>query len=290
MGNYEECAQMLRDASEEFPNEPEILYQLGNALFRLGWQKHGGRSCLKDGDAKHIYQNVEHNAQNVYWKEALQVWEKLLKLDISSELHGNTVYMTTMLYSDMGEYEKAKALANGQDSLYHCKEMLLPRCTVGEEMDQFCGESVIACLRGIERVLEDAVALRRDIQTTEYGRSLLLAVAELYELIFNDGRCGREHENIKALYSTLARLEATDGDLHKAIEYFDKGFKHAKTYVDICTQGDYRYSAPLVANVTAYADKFRKVNDNYLKEYMHTFPDTLITELRKNPEYAECFD
>ena len=289
IGDYEGCVQLLREASEEFPNEPEILYLLGSALYRLGWQKYGGRLCRKTGDTEYLQDHVEYNSQNVYWKETLQVWERLLKLDISSDLRGTTAYMATMLYGDMGEYEKAKMLANGQDSIYYCKEMLLPLSTVGEEVDQFRGESIIACLRGTERVLEDAVNFRMDIQTTEYSRSVLLAATELYEMIFNDGRCGREHDRIKHLYMTLARLEARHGDLPKAEEYFDKGFAHAKSYVNICTQGDYRYSAPLVDKVTVPADDFLKVTDGYLKEYIQTLPENLVARLQKNPKYAECF-
>lgn len=112
IGDYEGCVQLLREASEEFPNEPEILYLLGSALYRLGWQKYGGRLCRKTGDTEYIHDHVEYNSKNIYWKETLQVWERLLKLDISSDLRGTTAYMATMLYGDMGEYEKAKMLAN----------------------------------------------------------------------------------------------------------------------------------------------------------------------------------
>ena len=35
-GDYESCVQMLREAVAEFPNEPEILFQLAEALHRLG--------------------------------------------------------------------------------------------------------------------------------------------------------------------------------------------------------------------------------------------------------------
>ena len=40
-GDISECVEMLRAASEEFSNEPQILLRLGDALHMLGWQKNG---------------------------------------------------------------------------------------------------------------------------------------------------------------------------------------------------------------------------------------------------------
>ena len=289
LGDYEGIVQMLREASEEFPNEPEIMYQLANAIHRLGWQKRGCRKQPTGKDPDYIDDDVKYNAQNVYWQEALQILERLLKLDISSEQRGQAVFMTAMIYPMMGEYEKAKALVNKQDSIFYCREMLLPRITEGEEMDRVQGESIIACLRGLDWVLSYAVDSIKSLCFTPYSRSVLLAVAELYELIFNDGRCGREHLNIRWLYLKLARSEALNGDLQRAVEYFDKGFTHDKLYQEICTQGEYCYSAPLVSKVVAQSDGFYVRNEHYWKEEINILPDRLLTELRKNPKYAECF-
>ena len=288
-GDYEGIVQMLRKASEEFPSEPEIMYQLANALHRLGWQKFGGRQHSTGKNPDYIDNDVEYNAQNIYWQEALQVLERLLKLDISSDQRGKAVFMAAMIYPMMGQYEKAQALVNKQDSIFYCQEMLLPRITEGEEMDRVQGESIIALLRGLEWVLSYAVVSIRSLCFTPYSRSILLAVAELYELIFSDGRCGREHWNICELYLRLARYEALDGDLQKAMDYFDKAFTNDKLYREACTLGDYCYSAPLVSKVVESADKFTVRSDHYWEEVFRILPERLVTELRQNPKYAECF-
>lgn len=288
-GDYEGIVQMLREASEEFPSEPEIMYQLANALHRLGWQKFGGRQHSTGKNPDYIDNDVEYNAQNIYWQEALQVLERLLKLDISSDQRGKAVFMAAMIYPMIGQYEKAQALVNKQDSIFYCQEMLLPRITEGEEMDRVQGESIIALLRGLEWVLSYAVVSIRSLCFTPYSRSILLAVAELYELIFSDGRCGREHWNICELYLRLARYEALDGDLQKAMDYFDKALTNDKLYREACTLGDYRYSAPLVSKVVESADKFTVRSDHYWEEVFHILPERLVNELRQNPKYAECF-
>lgn len=288
-GNYEGIVQMLREASEEFPNEPEIMYLFADALHRLGWQKFGGRQHSTGKDPNYIDNDVEYNAQNIYWQEALQVLERLLSLDVSPERRGEAVFMAAMIYPMMGQYEKAKALVNKQDSIFYCKEMLLPRITEGEEMDKIQGECIIACLRGLEWVLSYAVTSIKSLCFTPYSRKVLLAVTELYELIFNDGRCGREHLNIRWRYFDLARQEALNGDLQKAVEYFDKSFAHDKLYQEACMQGDYCYSAPLVSKVVAPSDMFYKRSEHYWADEIRILPDRLVAELRQNPKYAECF-
>ena len=120
-GDYEGIVQMLREASEEFPNEPEIMYLFADALHRLGWQKFGGRQHPTGKNPDYIDTDVEYNAQNIFWREALQVLERLLKLDISSDQRGQAVCMAALIYPMMGEYEKAKALVNKQDSIFYCQ-------------------------------------------------------------------------------------------------------------------------------------------------------------------------
>ncbi len=290
-GEYESCVNMLRKASEEFPNEPEILFTLAEALHRLGWQKHGRAVRLKDEDTGHYYENIEYNTQNIYWWEALQVYEKLLKMDISSDRRGEIVLVASMIYKCMGEYEKAKALVQAQDSIQYSREALLPRATVGEEMDQVQGESIIACLRGLDWVLTNAVTQKPEAQISEYDRSILLTIAHMYELIFSDGRCGCEHLIMGRIYKKLAKLEViNEGDMQKAITHLDKSFTHYKAYKKICGQGDYQYSAPLVSKVTVSGDKLPAVSDNFWKEIRDYIPEPLLTELRQNPKYAECFE
>ena len=288
-GDYEGIVQMLREASEEFPNEPEIMYLFADALHRLGWQKFGGRQHPTGKNPDYIDTDVEYNAQNIFWREALQVLERLLKLDISSDQRGQAVCMAALIYPMMGEYEKAKALVNKQDSIFYCQEMLLPRITEGEEMDRVQGESIIACLRGLDWILSYAVVSIKSLCFTPYSKSILLAVAELYELIFNDGRCGREHLSIRGLYLDLARHEALGGDLPKAVEYFDKAFSHDKLYQEACVQREYHYSAPLVSKVVAPSDQFYIRGEHYWAGEIRILPDRLVTELRQNPKYAECF-
>ena len=286
-----ECVNMLRVASEEFPNEPKILLKFAQALHMWGWNKYGAKAHPADSSGI-IEDDVEYNSQNVYWQEAVRVYEKLLKCNPSSEDREIAIRQITPLYCRMGEYEKAKALANEQNSIVISKEVLLPKATVGEERARYQGERIMALLSNLRFAISESVALRPAVSSSEYGRQIILSVINLYETIFIDSRCGGWHQDIGYLYFTLARYELdNDGSMEKALNYFDKGFDHCKEYERIYNEGEYQYSAPLVSALPKI-DKgdLAPFGDDFWEKQLRTFQKNIVEEIRKNPKYAECFE
>ena len=289
--DVEECVNMLRAASEEFPNEPKILLKLAQALHMWGWNKYGGKGRPADSTGIIEYDS-DSNAKNVFWQEAIRVYEKLLKSNPSSEDREIAICQITPLYCRMGEYEKAKALANDQNAIIICKELLLPMATVGEEKARYQSERIMALLSNLRFAISESVALRPAVSSSEYGRQILLSVIKLYETVFIDGRCGKWHWDIGHLYLTLAQYEMdNDGCMEKILHYFDKGFEHCKEYKRIYEGSEYQYSAPLTAELPKI-DKGNLIHmgDDFWKEQLRMFRNTFVEEIRKNPKYAECFE
>ena len=286
-----ECVNMLRDASEEFPNEPKILLKLAQALHMWGWNKYGAKGHPSESSGI-IEDDIEYNAQNTYWQEAIRVYEKLLKSNPSSKDCEIAVRQITPLYCRMGEYEKAKALANNQNALIISKEVLLPLATVGEEKARYQGERIMALLSNLRFAISEAVATRPTISSSEYGREIILSVINLYETVFIDGKCGSWHWDIGQLYLTLAQYEMdNDGSMEKTISYFNKGFDHCKEYERIYNEGDYQYSAPLVSALPKIGNgDLAPLGEDFWKKELQTFKKNVIEEIRKNPKYTECFE
>ena len=286
-----ECIEMLRNASEEFPIEPKILLKLAQALHMWGWHKCGARAIRRDPSG--ILENdVEYNAQNVYWQEAVRAYERLLKCNPSPKDREVAICQITPLYCRMGEYEKAKELANEQNALSICKEMLLPEATDGEEKARYQGECIVSLLSALNLVISTSVARRPALSSSEYGRQLLLSVVDFYEKIFVDGRCGAWHPTIGGIYLEVARYENNNGgSMESALCYFDKGFDHFKEYKRIFSEGDYQYSAPLVSALPKI-DKgsLASIGEDFWEKRLRTFQKNIIEEIRKNPKYAECFE
>ena len=289
-GDLMETVEMLRTALEEFPNEPKLVLRLADALFYLGWQKNGANITTKD-DSEYFYDDVEYNSRNSYWQEALEVYDRLLGMDIPAKLREFALLPMILLCKDMGKYDKAKALANEQHSIIISKEILLPQTTVGEEADQYHGELILVLLQQLYSVISRSVLTKQNVASSKYGRDILVALINLYETVFSDGKCGQQHMDLRYLYLTLAKLEARHGnDMAQALACFEKGFSHHKEYCRISTLGEYFYSAPLVAKVSIPVDKFQSVPENFWKLQMSQMPEAFCEELRKKERYKECFE
>ncbi len=239
-----------------------------------------------------IKDDIEYNSKNIYWQEAVRTYEKLLKSNPSPEDREIAIRQITPLYCRMGEYEKAKSLANAQNALVISKEVLLPMATIGEEKARYQGERIMALLSNLGFAISEAVATRPVVSSSEYGKQILLSVINLYETVFVDNRCGCWHWDIGRLYLTLAGYEMdNDGCLKNILNYFDKGFNHCKEYKRICNEGKYQYSAPLVAALPKI-DKgdLTSIGDDFWEKEFQTFQKNIVEEIRKNPKYAECFE
>lgn len=289
--DVEECVNMLRAASEEFPNEPKILMKLAQALHMWGWNKYGGKVHLPDSSGVIEY-DIEYNSKNIYWQEAARVYEKLLKSNPSTDDREKAIRQITPLYCSLGEYEKAKALANDQNSLVVCKEVLLPLATVGEEKARYQGERIMELLSNLEYAILEAVATRPAVSSSEYGRQILLSVISFYEAVFSDGRCGRWHWDIGHLYLTLIHYEIDNyGSMEKILDYFDKAFDHCKEYERIRNEGEYQYSAPLVTALPKIEKgSLLPFGEDFWEKQLRRIRKNIVEEIRKNPKYAECFE
>ena len=111
-----ESIEMLRAASEEFPNEPRILRWLAQALMMWGIHAHGLKAEVNETTGM-MEEDEQHNAQNIFWQEAIEAYEKELKAELSTEAREKTIQQLTPLYCRMGQYDKAKVLANAQNSI-----------------------------------------------------------------------------------------------------------------------------------------------------------------------------
>lgn len=287
-GDLTDTVEMLRDALEEFPNEPELMIRLADCLYFLGWQKNGVNPKKKENDP-YQYDDTERNSNNIYWQESLQVYKKLLSLDVPTKYRDASRLFMIHMYKYMGEYEKAKALANEQTSIHSCKEVLLTLATAGEEEAKYEGELILLLLPELSGTVSRSVLTNSDIISSEYGRNILRSLITLFEAVFTDGRCGKLHTNLRYLYETLAVLESRYGDRETALTYFEKCFDHHKEYCRISTDA-YRYSAPLVANVSLKKDQFPQIPDNFWAITMPQFSDEFKETIKEDEKFKECFE
>ena len=285
------CIDLLRIAADEFPNEPRILSKLAQMLHSWGFNEQGLRSEY-DGDSGIVHYDINYHAQNTYWQEALAAYEKLLKSNPSAEDREIAICQMVPLYCRMGKFKEAKALAEAQNSIIICKEMLLPMATAGEEMMQYQGERIMTLLAQLRLSVSDAMAMKGGLSTSAYKKKIFLALLNVYETLFEDGRCGAYHQSVGNMYMHLANYEShIERNFEQALEYFDKGFDHYKEYERISEEGVYTYSAPLVSYLSPIEKgDLRTIGENFWQKEIKHLPEDFKNELRKNEKYAVCFE
>lgn len=287
----EECIEQLRVAADEFPNEPRILLLLAQMLHSWGLNEQG-LVMNYDKESGIACYDTEYHSQNAFWQEALTTYERLLKSNPTPNDREMALCQMVPLYCRMGKYKEARALAEGQESIIISKEMLMPMATAGEEMMQYQGERIMTLLAELRLSVSDAMASQNGLSISEYKCKIFLALLNVYETIFEDGRCGAYHQVIGNMYMHLANYESYFGEnFEKAFEYFDKGFEHYRKYKRIFEEGDYSYTAPLVSYLMPIEKgDLHPVGENFWqKEVKHLAEDFKI-ELRKKEKYAVCFE
>ena len=290
--DFEECVNMLRSASEEFPSEPKILLKLAQSLLMWGWHKYGAKGH-KNEITGILEDDIDYNSQNIYWQEALKAFERVLKLYPTNEEKESTIRQLVPLYCRIGEYEKAKKLADNQNSIVISKELLLPMATTDEEKAGYQDQRIMALLTNLQYAVCESIAVRPSVSSSEYGKQVILSLIKLYETIFIDGKCGGYHGEIGHLYLNLINHEMeNNGSIKDIFVYFDCAFDHFKESVRINNEGDYVYSAPLVANLKPLdKGELSAINMNeFWKKTLKFYRNDILDELRKNPKYAECFE
>lgn len=287
----ENCIDMLRTAADEFPNEPRILLRLANTLYTWGFNKYGMKNDYKN-EAGILRYDTEYHSQNPYWQESISTFEKLLKSNPSPKDREAAIRLMTSLYMEMGKYKEAKELVEAQGSLTISKEILMPNTASGEEMVRYQGERIMALLCELRISVANALSSKISFYTSDCRKKMDLALINVFEAVFEDGRCGDYHQNIGNLYMNLADYESYIAkDFERALECFDKGFEHYKEYERISVEGDYSYSAPLVAYLKPIEkDDLRTLGENFWQKEVKHFPEDFKNELRKNPKYTVCFE
>ena len=287
---FRECIDMLRTAANEFPNEPRILLRLADMLHLWGFNEQGVVANYNN-EAGFLMYDTELHSTNAYWQEALTVYEKLLKSNPSAEEREMAIRGMVPLYCRMGKFKEAKELAEAQNSISICKEVLLPLATQGEEMMQYEGQRITALLLQLNLSISSAITAK-NLGNSEYKCKITLALLHLFETVFEDGRCGAYHQAIGQLYMDLVNYEShITKDFKKALEYFDKGFDNYKEYERINSEGDYSYTAPLVLYMKPI-DKCKRtpLGENFWQKELILLPEDFKNELRKNKKYAVCFE
>lgn len=279
--------EFLRNAVSEFPSEWQLQCRLANALVIVGYQK----VITAEGDD--IRHNTEDQAQNEYWKEAISLYEEALKKEIDDGYRAGTIGSLLSLYANMGDFENAERIALSQSPVKISREVLLTRAAEGEKADGYRGEAILALMHELYQVIEASVTAKHSPVHSQGALEVVLALARLYESIFEDGNYGSFHNDICMLYLRCSSIAVHLDDTEHALNYFENALEHFIEFGHLAKSDKlreaYQLTAPLVGKAKSGAGSFVVMDHGWVESYMQSFPAECADAIRNNPKYAPIF-
>lgn len=278
--------EFLRNALSEFPSEWQLQYRLAGALVTLGYER-CERRVLMEGDGGVRY-NTEKNAQNECWKEAVYLYENVLKQEIDDDGRRSVITSLMWLYSLMGEQENAERTARTQSPVSYSREVLLADASKSEKTEEYRAEAILALMHELYKVTGNAVMEMYSLSRSQEGLDILLAIVRFYETIFEDGNYGIYHNDVCMLYLNCSSLAKKLGDSELSVKYFEIGLEHFLGYKKIRKRT--QFAAPLINKAKNYGPSIVLLDRKWIEEeYMQSFSPEYADAIRNNPRYAPIF-
>ena len=242
--NIDECIALARNALIEFPGNEKIMLSLASVLYNAGYVRYGEHH-LSDAEGYDILDIDKHRTYSE-WKEAISLYEKLLKTTIHGEPRHRVVRELTQLYLNMGEHARALEVIESTPDIYGSREFLKTKATDGKKRAEIYGESLLKTVRACsELIVSSVIVHNKNISATEKAKSLRDAI-EVFNAVCSDGNYGLHHAYIARVYTLLSLYLWLDDKKDEAFTALDSALSHFKLFDESKAQGTGYYTAPLI--------------------------------------------
>ncbi len=245
--SMDDCITLAREALIEFPGYEQPGLALASALYTAGYVRRGEQH-LVDADGYGVYDTARHRTYPE-WQEAVRLYEKLLPGLTDGRLRRQAVLELSQLYKNLGEGEKALALAEDAPDLYGSGPFLRINAYDGREAVAACGEALLETVRCSGELM---VRILLNDQTIPAGTAAMLLqnVAELFRLVCTDGDYGPNHGFLACIHMLRAYYLWLDHAPEEAFSALDKALKHAEGADSVPEP----YASPLLRHVKRSAE------------------------------------
>ena len=242
--NMNACIAFAREALIEFPGNERIMLSLASALYNAGYVRHGEHH-LTDDQGYDVLDAERHRTYGE-WKEAIALYEKLLKTAEAGEIRYRAIRELIQLYLNTGAQEKALELIETAPDLYGSKEFLRTKATDGRKRAEACGEALLKTVRACSELMVSSVlAYGKAMPVADKVQSLRDA-AGIFRLVCTDGNCGMHHAHIARVCTLLSLYLWLGGKKDEAFSALDEAREQFNRYRMYLQGGDALCTAPLV--------------------------------------------
>jgi len=245
--NIDECISLARNALIEFPGNEKIMLCLASALYNAGYVRYGEHHLTND-DGYDI-PDTERHRKYEEWKEAILLYERLLKTMENGEPRHRVIRELTQLYLNIGETERSLAVIETEPDIYGSKELLKAKATDGKERVKAYGEAMLKTAQACsELMVNGVIASGKNMSPADKAQSLRGAIG-IFSSVCTDGNCGIHHSHIARLYTMLSVYLWLDGKKDDAFEALDSALAQFGLFENFCKKSTHRYTAPLIRTI-----------------------------------------
>ena len=242
--NIDECITLARNSLIEFPGNEKIMLCLASVLYNAGYVRYG--EChLSDEEGYDVLDIERHRTYNE-WKEAISLYEKLLKTMEDSESRHRVIRELTQLYLNIGEHTRALEIIETAPNVYGSRAFLKAKATDGKKRAEAYGEALLSTVRACsELMVTGVIAYGQNMPVSDKVQSLRGAI-DIFHIICTDGNCGLHHSYIARVYTLLSLYLWLNGKKDEAFEALDNSLTQFQLYNKSCMREAEYYTAPLV--------------------------------------------
>jgi len=242
--NVDECISLARNALLEFPGNERIMLSLASVLYNAGYVRYG--ECHMLDDEGYDILDAEKHRTYGEWKEAIALYEKLLKTMADGKLRQRAIQELTQLYLNVGEYERANEMIENAPNIYGSREFLKAKATDGKKRAEAYGDGLLKTVRACSELMVSGVlANAKNMSVSDKVQSLRKAI-EIFHIICTDGNCGLHHSYIARIYTLLSLFLWLDGKKGEAFEALDHSLTQFELFEKCRIKDNGCYTAPLV--------------------------------------------
>lgn len=242
--NIDECISLAKNALIEFPGNEKIMLCLASVLYNAGYVRYG-EYHLSDSAGYDIL-DVEKHRTYSEWKEAISLYEKLLKTMENGEPRHRVIRELTQLYLNTGEHTRALEVIESAPNIYGSREFLKINATDGKKRAEAYGRALLKTVQACsELTVSGVIANKKNISVSEKVQSLRAAI-EIFNTVCTDGNCGLHHSYIARVYTLLSLYLWLDGKKDEAFDALYLSLSHLKLFDESRTKEGGCYTAPLI--------------------------------------------
>ena len=242
--NIDKCISLAREALIEFPSNEKIMLCLADVLYNAGYVRYGEYHLIDD-EGYNVY-DVERHRNYAEWKEAIMIYEKLLKTAEVGEIRNKVLNNLTQLYLNIGEHERALSAIKSAPSIYGSYEFLRINACDGKQHAKAYGVALLKIIRAsAELIIGTVIAYEQNMTTIEKVESIKSAI-DIFDHVCTDGNYGIHNSFIARMYTLLSLYLWLDGKHDEAFDVLDRSLFHFKEFEKSCEETSKNYTSPLV--------------------------------------------